>query len=428
MRRSAFTLLELLLVLAIVIVISGIGITSYRRQYARAQFKSGVVQIQVDLSLARLLAMRTGKAYVFRYVPGSGVYEIAPLRTLQETLYRINGEAVKEDDSSALGGSLTGVGATNSGATDLFGSTLGGASGLYGEPVYTDDLFSPENIAADMAEISRQSARASRAGSTSVDLSGGLGGGLGFAPDANFGSEFGDSSVVFGASGSINSPTSSYGTDYATDFSGYGAEFSTGTDLYTGADPSTLATLQTLDGTEKLLQDEHALATRINLDGLVIRKQIPGEVVFTYSRLSSSTPSVLRTRRPGGVKDNSKDDVYGSSDGEDMGSRLGGSLRSIPTKREGDAAGLGGGLGAPAELEQNSVFGALTEEDARPVGLWSEPSCSFQTGRPRTRLLGSRVWERRPFIRKSPFEVLRGSPRFRRFLALRSSSIPVARR
>ena len=86
MKRPSFTLLELLLVLALISAISSLGVAGYKRQYERSRFKSGVVGIQIDLNRTRLLAMRSGQSYIFRFVPGTGFYEIAPLETLQEAI------------------------------------------------------------------------------------------------------------------------------------------------------------------------------------------------------------------------------------------------------------------------------------------------------------------------------------------------------
>ena len=86
MKRHAFTLLELLLVLAIITMISALGVASFQRQYARATFKSGITEVQADMNRARTLATRSSEAYIFRYAPGTGIYEIAPLRTLQEVV------------------------------------------------------------------------------------------------------------------------------------------------------------------------------------------------------------------------------------------------------------------------------------------------------------------------------------------------------
>ena len=85
-KRNAFTLLELILVLALITVVAAMGVGTYQRQHARSLFKSGVVELQIDLNRTRLLAMRSGQAYFFRFIPGTGIYESAPLRTLQESI------------------------------------------------------------------------------------------------------------------------------------------------------------------------------------------------------------------------------------------------------------------------------------------------------------------------------------------------------
>ena len=108
MKRPSFTLLELLLVLALISLLFGLGIAGYQRQHDRAEFTSGVVGIQIDLNRTRLLAMRTGQAYLFRFIPGTGIYEIAPLETLQEAIYRMNEESV-DDVLDPLGGFFAGV-------------------------------------------------------------------------------------------------------------------------------------------------------------------------------------------------------------------------------------------------------------------------------------------------------------------------------
>lgn len=420
MRRTAFTLLELLLVLGIIMVITGIGVAGYQRQYARSQFKNGVIQMQVDLSCARVLAMQTGCAYVFRYVPGSGVYEIAPLRTLQETLYRVNGDLENSASDDSLGGSLaTSVGgfdpafsqnsasgmnsfgdggfAMDPSSTALGSESLGTASmydvsasgsgfGLGTTPVYTDDLFSPENIAADMAEAMRANARDARLGTTNVDLTGGLGGSLNsIAGDtANMASGIGNNNAAF-AGTTVDAAGHSLG--YASDFSGTGGQFALGGDMSTGQGPAMTQTLRELNGSEKMLADENTLMSRVNLDGVIVRKQLRGEVVFTFMRVSDSTPAPLRARRPGGVRSDSADPVTGMNDGEDLGSRLGGSLRSIPTPSGGE--GLSGGLNAIAGTEQdNSNSETIQEEDPLANSLWSEPLIFFPNGKTSNAILG----------------------------------------
>ncbi len=74
----AFTLLELIVVLAIIVVMSSLGIPSLRQTLARSEFREGVVMLQTELQRTRLLAMKSGVPYVFHFQNGTGIYEILP--------------------------------------------------------------------------------------------------------------------------------------------------------------------------------------------------------------------------------------------------------------------------------------------------------------------------------------------------------------
>lgn len=82
--RSAFTLLELLMVLAVMTMIVALGIPSVSRLLARARFKDGVFEIQAELAQTRLLSMKTGEAYLFRYLPGTNRYRIVTKKLFEE--------------------------------------------------------------------------------------------------------------------------------------------------------------------------------------------------------------------------------------------------------------------------------------------------------------------------------------------------------
>ena len=372
MKRAAFTLLELLLVLALISMISGIGVMGYQRQHARSEFKAGLVELQVDLNRTRLLAMRSGQAYFFRFIPGTGIYEIAPLNTLQEAIYRMNGDVV-DDLNNPLGGSLSSAGGFSA-ASGLAG-TAGYSTGvpsyetnLYGttqEPA-SDNLFSEENIAADLEKSGRSQPNA-YINSAAPTLGGSLAG-------------------VSAASGSeVVNPFAAISGDGL----GTGGEFALGTDLALANTMNLGITIREMNSDERPLGDApNTIAWRVNNDGLVVRKEAKGGVIFTFSRLSDSTPTNLRDRRPGGVSD--AQNAQGSTSdtvGEDLGSRLGGSLLAPPEATGSDA--LGGGLTA-------STSGIYTEENALtnyttscgPISFWSEPILFYPNGRASTVAIG----------------------------------------
>lgn len=75
-HRPAFTLLELLIVLAIVVALTSMGLPSLQRMYAQSRLKAAAQELQGELHRTRLTAMKSGKAFVFRYLPGCSSYEI----------------------------------------------------------------------------------------------------------------------------------------------------------------------------------------------------------------------------------------------------------------------------------------------------------------------------------------------------------------
>ncbi len=386
--RRAFTLLELLIVLALILVISGISVASFQRMMARSRFKAGVVEIQIDLHKARLLAMQTGTPYIFRYAPGSGVYEIAPLNALQEAIYRQN-ESTDLNDAfggDALGGSLT----ETAFGTDATALTTD--AGLYGiadgaaPPIYSDDLFSPANVAADMEAL-----------------------GLGTAND--FGAGLGlDSSLGFDAS--ALDPTLGTGFSFDPSAAFGSSELSTsGGDAAFAIDPTTGATTfanatpwRELEPEEKaLLAEGTTLAWRVGPDGAIFRKAASGDVIFTFMRISASTPLNLKTRRSTGLdrtEAESTDDALGDGTFE---SRLTGSLAAPPELAEDSPfavprlddettapgaldGALGGelaGLDAALGLDPNA---APTSPAASSV--WSEPIVFYPNGRVSSAVLG----------------------------------------
>ncbi|MHB8898264.1 MAG: pilus assembly FimT family protein, partial [Thermoguttaceae bacterium] len=73
-----FTLVEMLVVLAIVALLSAMSWPSVQRLMNRARVKDAARQVRTELGEARLRAIESGKPQVFRFQPGTGAFEIRP--------------------------------------------------------------------------------------------------------------------------------------------------------------------------------------------------------------------------------------------------------------------------------------------------------------------------------------------------------------
>lgn len=77
-RRSAFTLLELVLVLALIVAISALAMPSFRGAMTTWRLRSAADQIRAAWNRTRADAIRDGEIYVFRFLPRSRHYIAAP--------------------------------------------------------------------------------------------------------------------------------------------------------------------------------------------------------------------------------------------------------------------------------------------------------------------------------------------------------------
>lgn len=83
-RRSArggYTLLELLIVVAVMLVVASLTLPALNRPFAKSKLRDAAKQLRVGLARARLEAINTGAPQQFRYQPGGGAYEIAARST-----------------------------------------------------------------------------------------------------------------------------------------------------------------------------------------------------------------------------------------------------------------------------------------------------------------------------------------------------------
>ena len=76
--HSAFTLLELSIVMALILVLVALTAPWLKRVQVRSALKSAAQNLQGELYTTRLGAMKSGEAYLFRYQSQTGVYEILP--------------------------------------------------------------------------------------------------------------------------------------------------------------------------------------------------------------------------------------------------------------------------------------------------------------------------------------------------------------
>lgn len=112
------------------IMIISMGIPSLQRMFARAQFKAGVVELQTELYQTRLLAMKTGKPYIFRYQVGTNLYEIMPKDVLQQAIFQQN--------STSFGNAETGFGNGFSNQNEEFSA---GMNSINPQRKLSDDVF-----------------------------------------------------------------------------------------------------------------------------------------------------------------------------------------------------------------------------------------------------------------------------------------------
>jgi len=76
-RRHGYTLLELLIVLAILVVFLSLAWPSMRTLSQTGQLRDAARQLRVQLLEARLDAIQSGSVRLFRYQPGTGSYEVS---------------------------------------------------------------------------------------------------------------------------------------------------------------------------------------------------------------------------------------------------------------------------------------------------------------------------------------------------------------
>lgn len=73
---TAFTLLELLLVLVVLATLSSIALPRVERMLEKGEHRAAADSLHAALSQLRLKAIQTGRTHSLRFVPGSGIFEL----------------------------------------------------------------------------------------------------------------------------------------------------------------------------------------------------------------------------------------------------------------------------------------------------------------------------------------------------------------
>ena len=83
-RRDGLTLIEILLVLAIVIMVAALALPAMNGTFDAQRLTRAADMVRSDWSRARVEAIRSGQEWVFCYIPGTGSYGISPYSPYQE--------------------------------------------------------------------------------------------------------------------------------------------------------------------------------------------------------------------------------------------------------------------------------------------------------------------------------------------------------
>lgn len=112
MSRRGFTLIELLLVLTIVVVAVSAAVPTYDAMIVSRRIYQAADTIQLALQRARLEAIRTGQAQVFRCQVGLNAYQVQPWLKASDEVEASAGATIVTQfgqalDTEAVGGAVT---------------------------------------------------------------------------------------------------------------------------------------------------------------------------------------------------------------------------------------------------------------------------------------------------------------------------------
>lgn len=76
--RRAFTLIEMLITLSVIVLLAGMVVPSLRKQYAETTLRRSMEQVRIAVGRGRNAAIQAGIEYQFRYEPGGTNFVCVP--------------------------------------------------------------------------------------------------------------------------------------------------------------------------------------------------------------------------------------------------------------------------------------------------------------------------------------------------------------
>ena len=143
--RAAFSLIEMVLVLAILVAIGAIVAPSFNDAFVRQRLQSSADRLRSQWDRARLTAMKTGQSQIFNCVIGSGDFSVEP--------YMMNADLVNASAGAIVtttGGTV--VEATASGAVTAPSTVTAEGAKLEEDIVFVSCAVSSDMRAATVAQ------------------------------------------------------------------------------------------------------------------------------------------------------------------------------------------------------------------------------------------------------------------------------------
>ncbi|MFZ5833318.1 MAG: hypothetical protein ACOY3P_24780 [Planctomycetota bacterium] len=96
--RGAFTLIEILLVLCLLVILASFTWPPLQRSFQTLRLKSAADDVRAQLLRTRTEAVRTGQTYAFSFQPEAGAYAIEPY----DTAMAVSESAMLDSETAAL--------------------------------------------------------------------------------------------------------------------------------------------------------------------------------------------------------------------------------------------------------------------------------------------------------------------------------------